>query len=288
VKKPIQVLLDLSGPKIRTGTLADHAPLLLIRGQEIILTPKKVEGTAGEISITFPNLAQVVRSGETILIDDGRLELKVRSFQSKNVICQVVVGGILHERKGVNLPGLKIPIKSFTSKDKLDLAEGLKQGIDAVALSFVQSPSTILKVRDFIRKKKKFIPIISKIEKPQAVVHFDSILKVSDGIMIARGDLGIEIAAEKVPIIQKKLIKKANQSGVFIITATQMLESMIENPRPTRAEASDVANAVIDGSDAVMLSGETAVGAYPLKAVKIMAAIIREAETYIYNEELKK
>lgn len=276
--KPICILLDLSGPKIRTGNLQNHAPLFLMQGQTITLTPEKIEGTPQEISISYPNLSKVVKKGDPILIDDGRLELKVNAIRKSKVICHIVVGGLLYERKGVNLPGLDVSIQSFTHKDRLDLAEGLKQGIDVVALSFVQTEKSILKVKKYISSKKQTLPVIAKIEKPQAVKNFDSILKVSDGIMIARGDLGIEIPPEQVPMIQKRLIKQANEVGVPIITATQMLESMIQNPRPTRAESSDVANAVLDGSDAVMLSGETAVGKHPVQACRVMSSIIKEVE----------
>ncbi len=277
-KKQVCILLDLAGPKIRTGNLVNHAPVLLVRGQQIVLTPKNIEGTSKEVSITFPELFNVVKPNDPILIDDGRLELKVLKIQQKKVTCQVIVGGILHERKGVNLPGLDIAIQSFTHKDKLDLEEGLRQGIDAVALSFVQTEQIILKVKKLIASKKVSIPVIAKIEKPAAVKNFDAILKASDAIMIARGDLGIEIPAEKVPVLQKNLIKRANAHGVPIITATQMLESMIDNPRPTRAESSDVANAVLDGTDAVMLSGETATGKNPVQVCHVMSSIIAEVE----------
>ncbi len=283
--KPICILLDLAGPKIRIGTLKQHSPVNLIKGEKLTLTPEKIEGTAQEVSVTFPNLSKVVKKGDPILIDDGRLELKVFSIKKSKVICHVVVGGQLKERKGVNLPGLKVSIPSFTTKDRLDLVEGLKQGIDAVALSFVQTEKGILRVQRFLTAKKSLIPVIAKIEKPQAVEHFDSILKASDGIMIARGDLGIELPAQKVPMIQKNLILRANAAGIPIITATQMLESMIENARPTRAESSDVANAVLDGTDAVMLSGETASGKYPVKVSRMMSSIITEVEQGSLFEE---
>lgn len=278
INKPVCVLLDLSGPKIRTGKLINRTPVFLTRDQELTLTTEPIEGTCGEITVNYKNLPKLIKSGDVILIDDGRIELKAVHVRGKKIICTVVVGGLLHEFKGVNLPGLNLSIKSFTKKDELDLKEGLKHGIDAVALSFVQSAADVQKAKQFLSKRGFSIPVLAKIEKPQAVQKIDSILETADAIMIARGDLGIEIPAEKVPLVQKKLILKANEKGIPVITATQMLESMVENPRPTRAEASDVANAVMDGTDAVLLSGETAIGKHPVETTRTMLSIIKEVE----------
>jgi len=271
---PVTILQDLSGPKIRLGKLPE--PVELKKNQIIKLSIGK--DPDAHLYTDFKNLVDIVKKDETILIDDGSIELKVTDVQKKYVLCRVTVAGTASSRKGINLPDSVLSIPVFTGKDRKDLEFGLEQGVDMAAMSFVDSPSNIIPVREMMRKFSQTIPVIAKIERPGALKNIDRIIDVFDGIMIARGDLGVEVAPEEVPVIQKKLINLANLKGKLVITATQMLESMIENPRPTRAEASDVANAILDGSDAVMLSGETAVGKYPVKAVNMMRRIAQTTE----------
>lgn len=278
MNRSVAILLDLQGPKIRTGKLLGGKPVALKKGHIIQLVTRDIAGTADIVSTGYKNLVKDVQKGETILIDDGLIELRVLSKEKDTVTCRIINGGILKEHKGINLPGVKVTVPSLTDKDKRDLTFGIKAGVDYIALSFVRSADDIKRIRQLIRKHQADIPVIAKIEKPEAVDDLDEILKAADGIIVARGDLGVELKAETVPTIQKQLIRKAVNANKPVITATQMLESMIENPIPTRAEASDVANAVFDGTDAVMLSGETAVGKYPLKAVQIMEKIISQAE----------
>lgn len=278
INRSVAILLDLQGPKIRTGKLKDGRPVELKRGKTICLTTRNVTGSSEIISTSYKNLADDVKQGEAILIDEGLITLKVLSAAKDTVTCKVINGGILKEHKGINLPGVTVSVPSLTAKDKDDLIFGIKAGVDYIAVSFVRRADDVKMVKSFIQKNKADIPVIAKIEKPEAVDNFDEILKTADGIMVARGDLGVELRAEQVPTIQKQIIRKAMEANKPVITATQMLETMIEKPIPTRAEASDVANAVFDGTDAVMLSGETAVGKYPVKSVKTMEKIIAEAE----------
>ncbi|HKJ45750.1 MAG TPA: pyruvate kinase [Balneolales bacterium] len=281
----IPILMDLQGPKIRVGQMKDGAQMLKT-GSQVTITPEKVTGTESLIPIDYENLVQDAEIGNTILMDDGLLELKIISRDTNNLTADVVVGGLLKSRKGVNLPNVKISIPALTKKDKEDLDFGLQQGVDYVALSFVRSAREVQDLISRIRARGSNAGVISKIEKPEAIAVIEEIIEESDGIMVARGDLGIEIASERVPLIQKKIIRLCRNAGKPVITATQMLESMIQNPRATRAESSDVANAVLDGTDAVMLSGETASGKYPLEAVKVMDKICRSVENQdakLYN-----
>lgn len=285
LRRPIAVMLDLQGPKIRTGTLAGGQPVTLKRGQEFAITTNEIEGTAERVSTTYPSLPSDCRVGDTVLIDDGRIKLIVTHSEPSEVQFQVVDGGVLKEHKGINLPGVTVSAPALSEKDEEDLAFGLRQGVDLVALSFVRAASDLHQARAFMTRQGRTVPLISKLEKPQAIDHLDAILAASDGVMVARGDLGVELPPEDVPAIQKTVIRKANRRGIPVITATQMLESMIEEPVPTRAEASDVANSVWDGTDAVMLSGETAVGKHPVEAVEMMHRIVVRAEASIPREE---
>lgn len=276
--RAVGILLDLQGPKIRTGTLA-QGPVTLEPGQSFSLRMEPVPGDARAVSVSYPGLVREVQPGDRILLDDGALELRVESVTPKTLHCQVIRGGILRDHRGLNLPGARLQqLEGFTPRDQEDLATGLEAGIDAVALSFVRTPGDVLRVRDFLGRRGMLIPAIAKIERPEGVENLERILRVADGIMVARGDLGVEMGPDRVPLIQKQIIRRCNETGTLVITATQMLESMIHHPVPTRAEASDVANAVLDGTDALMLSGETAVGAYPVEAVSIMRRIIRTTE----------
>jgi len=277
--RTVCILQDLQGPKIRTGRLEGHEPVLLKSGSTVLITPRDIVGTATRISTTFPDLASEVSPGARILLRDGLIELRVRTVRGKDVVCDVLNGGALGEHQGINLPGTALSIPALTEKDRRDLEFGLKHGVDAVALSFVRTAADVKMVRQIVAALGCDVPLISKLEKPQAIDHLEEILQASDGVMVARGDLGVEMAPEKVPVIQKHVIHSAAQWRKPVITATQMLESMIENPRPTRAEASDVANAIFDGSDSVMLSAETASGRYPREAVAMMARIVVEAES---------
>lgn len=276
--RSVCILQDLQGPKIRTGPLENHDPVLLKTGSVVTITPQNVSGTATRISTTFPDLARELSAGARILLSDGLIELRVRGVRGKNVLCDVLNGGVLGEHKGINLPGIALSIPALTEKDRKDLEFGLAHGVDAVALSFVRTAADVRTVKQIVAEHRSDVPIIAKLEKPQAIDHLEEILEAADGVMVARGDLGVEVAPEKVPVIQKHVIRRAAIWRKPVITATQMLESMIENPRPTRAETSDVANAIFDGSDAVMLSAETASGQYPRESVSIMSRIIIEAE----------
>jgi pyruvate kinase len=280
VGEPITILQDLQGPKIRTGKLS--APSVhLIDGAMFTITIEDTPGTADRVSTTYQNLPKDVKPGDTILMDDGLLQLKVVKSTATDVVTEVVHGGMLKEHKGINLPGVAVSAPSFTEKDIEDLEFGIANDVDYVALSFVRSGDDIRQLRDIIIEKipkGKKLPIVAKIEKGEALQNIDEIIREADAIMVARGDLGVECLAQDVPIAQKMICKKANAAGKPVIIATQMLESMIENPRPTRAEANDVANAVLDGADAVMLSGETSVGKYVVDVVRTMDSIIRRAE----------
>ncbi|MDQ1389475.1 MAG: pyruvate kinase [Acidobacteriaceae bacterium] len=277
--RSVCILQDLQGPKIRTGRLERHEPVLLESGSTVIITPRDIAGTPTRISTTVPDLAREVGAGARILLRDGLIELRVRTVRGKDVVCDVLNGGMLGEHQGINLPGTALSIPAMTEKDRKDLEFGLHQGVDAIALSFVRSAADVNMVRAIVAGHGCDTPLIAKLEKPQAIDHLEEILKAADGVMVARGDLGVEMAPEKVPVIQKHVIRRAAVWRKPVITATQMLESMIENPRPTRAEASDVANAIFDGTDSVMLSAETASGRYPREAVAMMARIVVEAES---------
>ncbi|HLV60099.1 MAG TPA: pyruvate kinase [Fredinandcohnia sp.] len=284
VGKPVAVLLDLQGPKIRTGKMENDA-IVLEDDAEVIITTDDVLGTPERFSTTYKNLPRDVNVGDEILLADGRLLLTVLRKPRKNeVVCRVVQGGELGSNKGINLPGTKVSAPSLTEKDRADLAFGLSIGVDYVALSFVRSAADVLEIRRIVGDA---VPVIAKIEKPQAVANIDAIAEIADGVMVARGDLGVEMPLERVPLIQKMLIERTNALGKIAIVATEMLESMVHSPRPTRAEVSDVANAILDGADAVMLSAETASGAYPVEAVKTMAAIISDVERSQRYRELK-
>jgi pyruvate kinase len=276
--KPLCILGDLQGPKIRTSILKDHQPVLLKAGGRLTITPREVPGTAALVGTTFKTLAENVEQGSRILLSDGLIELRVHEVMGGDVSCDVVNGGMLGEHKGINLPGIPVRVPSLTEKDAEDLEFALKNGVDAIAVSFVRTAEDVQLVRNRVAALGFETWIIAKLEKPQAIEHLDAILQVADGIMVARGDLGVEVPPEMVPAIQKHIIRRAAEYSKPVITATQMLESMIENPRPTRAEVSDVANAVYDGTDAVMLSGESAIGKYPVGAVSMMARIVSEAE----------
>ena len=282
MNRPIGIILDLQGPKIRTGKLIDGKPLLLKRNSKIQITTKNILGTADMISTTYAKLADDIKKGNRILLDDGLIELKTISKTSDSVFCKIIHGGMLRENKGINLPGVDISAPSLTAKDRRDIDFGIKSGVDFFAISFVRSDDDVKAVKSIIKKQGTDIPVIAKIEKPEAVKNLNKILDVSDGIMVARGDLGVEMKPEKIPTIQKHIIHHAIRANRPVITATQMLETMINNPIPTRAEASDVANAIYDGTDAVMLSAETASGRYPEKAVRMMSRIAAEAEKSIF------
>ncbi len=271
--KPIAILQDLCGPKIRTGEHVDNAPFELVAGQTFTITTQPVPGTSERVSTNYEALPNDVRAGDRVLISDGLIRLTVQKTTATDVICAVQVGGTLREKQGINLPGVCITAPSVTDKDILDLKFGLEQGVDYVAISFVRQASDITQVRQIIAGAGRQVPIIAKIERPEALEALEAILDASDGVMVARGDLGVEIPLQDVPMIQKRIIRAANFRAKPVITATQMLESMIYNPSPTRAEVSDVANAILDGSDAVMLSGETSIGKYPVEAVQMMTDI---------------
>jgi len=278
--QPVGILQDLQGPKIRIGMIQD-GKVQLEDGQRFTITPRSVAGTNTIVSTSYAHLPRDVRPGDHILIADGMIDLTVREIEGEDVVCEVTHGGILESHKGVNLPGTKLSTPSLTEKDKTDLDFGLKNGIDFVALSFVRTPEDVAQLKEVIKKSKLDVPVIAKIEKPEAVKSIDEIIAVSDGIMVARGDLGVEMRPEKVPFYQKLIIDKCIEQGIPVITATQMLETMRDYPTPTRAETSDVANAIIDGTDAVMLSGETASGRYPIESVQMMKRIILETETHL-------
>lgn len=275
--KQTGILGDLQGPKIRTGRMENGA-ILLLKGERLSITTRDLLGRPGLISTVYKSLPHDVQPGSRILMDDGLIELKVVSIEGHTVHCTVVEGGTLKDLKGINLPGVNVSSPSLTEKDKIDLEFCLNAGIDYLALSFVRCAADIEEVKKIIYERGVNLPVIAKIEKPEALRNFKSILKVTDAVMVARGDLGVEINPEKVPLFQKKIIRACNEAGKPVITATQMLESMISHPRPTRAETSDVANAIIDGTDAVMLSGESASGAFPVEAVKTMAKIAVDVE----------
>ena len=280
LNQPVGILQDLQGPKIRLGKFA-CGTIELKNGDSFILTSRQVECNQHISYVSYDKLAEEVPEKAVILLDDGKVEMKVEKIdqQQQELHCRVVVGGVLSSNKGVNFPGVYLSVKALTDKDREDLIFGLDQGVDWVALSFVRNPQDILEIKDLIAAAGKSIPVIAKIEKHEAIEQMETILSLCDGVMVARGDLGVELPAEDVPILQKRLIATSNRLGIPVITATQMLDSMLNNPRPTRAEVSDVANAILDGTDAVMLSNETAVGNFPIEAVQTMAKIAQRIET---------
>jgi len=287
LERPVAVLADLQGPKIRTGRLIGGTPVEWKPGAKTVITVAECpEGTAARVGTTYPGLAKDVVEGAVILVDDGRMRLQVDRVVDDDIHCTVLVGGLLKNNKGINLPGVQVSAPSLSDKDKNDLAWAIAHDVDYIALSFVRNARDVRNLKHRIAETGRSIPIIAKIEKPQAVENIEEILAEADGIMVARGDLGIEISTERLPVVQKMLIRRANELGKLVITATQMLESMIENPIPTRAESSDVANAIFDGTDAVMLSGETAAGKYPVEAVAEMMRIAIEAEKSPYMPKL--
>lgn len=283
VGRPITIFADLCGPKIRVGKM-QNGGVPIEKGKLITLTTTELLGTSERVSHTYLPLARDVKPGDPILLDDGLLQLCVEQIQGDDVVCRVVDGGLLKDKKGMNLPGSKLSVPALTEKDKQDIVFGLELGVDWFALSFVRSPDDILEAKQLAGDT----PIIAKIEKPEAVTRLDEILNATDGVMVARGDLGVEAGHEKVPLIQKRILRDIKLRAKPAITATQMLDSMIKNPRPTRAEVSDVANAVLDGTDAVMLSAETSVGDYPIEAVKTLARIIEEIESSEHYHKLWK
>jgi len=282
--RPVAILGDLQGPKIRTGRLKGGGPVMLEEGAECVITTQQIEGTAERFSTGYSDLARDVKPGEKILLSDGTRELEVIDKTDTELRCKVIVGGLLNQHQGINLPGTRISAPAITEKDAADLEFCLEQKVDMVALSFVRSADDIIELRRRIAGRCLDMPIIAKIEKPQALEHIAAIMDVTDGIMVARGDLGVEMPAERVPLEQKHLIAMCNHLGKPVITATQMLESMVDNPRPTRAEASDVANAIFDGTDAVMLSAETAIGKHPAEAVATMGRIACAVEEASFSD----
>lgn len=283
VGKPVAILADLQGPKLRVGQMEGEG-VPLVEGTEVTLTTEDVVGRGPEaLPVQYKTLPRLVKPGDAVLLDDGLLELRVLSTGETTVRCQVVDGGVLRSNKGINLPRAPLDIPAITAKDRQDLAFALERQVDWIALSFVRTADEVMELKSLIQDlvpPEERVPVVAKIEKPEALENIDDIIDVADGIMVARGDLGIEIPPEEVPLAQKRIIEKCNRDGVPVITATQMLESMIQNPRPTRAEASDVANAILDGTDAIMLSGETSVGSHPVESVRTMIRIAEEVEEH--------
>ena len=279
--RPVAALLDTKGPEIRTGLLSGHQKLQLKAGDELDLTTTECEGTVSRIFINYPGLPQDVAEGSHILIDDGLIDLEVLTVQDSDIHCRIVNGGELGERKGVNVPNVRVNLPSLTEKDIDDIKFGIREDFDIIAASFVRDADCIRQIRRILDEAGSDMLIIAKIENREGIENIDEIIEAADGIMVARGDMGVEIAPEKLPHIQKSIIKKCNVAGKIVITATQMLDSMIRNPRPTRAEVTDVANAVYDGTDCVMLSGETAMGKYPFEALQMMAQVVDDTENYI-------
>jgi pyruvate kinase len=293
LRLPVAILQDLQGPKIRTGALVGGRSVTLRPGQRFTITTRPIAGTAERVATTYAAFPQDVKSGDRVLLADGAIELRVTAVRDEDVATEVVTGGVLAEHQGINLPGVHISAPSLTTKDREDLTFGVQQDVDYIALSFVRRAEDVAEAKRLVWELAQpsdptrdsvpvgpipVTPVIAKLEKPEALEHLDAILRAADGVMVARGDLGVEMPLEQVPLIQKRIIARANALGLLVITATQMLESMLTHPRPTRAEASDVANAILDGTDAVMLSGETAVGRYPVEAVRMMRRIAEATE----------
>lgn len=286
-KKQIAFLQDLSGPKIRTGDLKNDAKIELTPGANITLTTKKIIGDKNKISINYKKLPREVKKGDILKLEDGKKELEILEATNTEILCKVIIGGMLGSRKGINVPGVDLSISSLTTKDKKDVLFGIQNKVDFIALSFVQNKNDILGLQKILKKHKSQAKIIAKIETGAAVRNIDDIIKVSDGIMVARGDMAIEVGAEHVPEIQKSIIEKCNKIGKPVITATQMLDSMENSPVPTRAEVSDIANAILDGTDAIMLSGETTIGKYPIQSVETMTSIAQRTEPRYKNIDLE-
>lgn len=284
------ILLYTKGPEIRTGVLKGGKRIMLKAGEQFTLTTEEIEGDESKVSITYEGLVQDVDAGRVILIDDGLIELKVVGKSEKEIFCEVINGGELGERKGVNVPNVAVRLPAITEKDKDDIRFGVEQGIDFIAASFVRNAECVLEIKAYLKELgAPYVPIIAKVENAEGIKNIDEIIRAADGVMVARGDLGVEIPAEEVPYLQKMIIQKCNMNFKTVITATQMLDSMMRNPRPTRAEVTDVANAVYDGTDAVMLSGETAQGKYPLEALQMMVHIIQNTEQHLdYEGMLEK
>ena len=284
------ILLDTKGPEIRTGVLKGGKRIMLKAGEQFTLTTEEIEGDESKVSITYEGLVQDVDAGRVILIDDGLIELKVVGKSEKEIFCEVINGGELGERKGVNVPNVAVRLPAITEKDKDDIRFGVEQGIDFIAASFVRNAECVLEIKAYLKELgAPYVPIIAKVENAEGIKNIDEIIRAADGVMVARGDLGVEIPAAEVPYLQKMIIQKCNMNFKTVITATQMLDSMMRNPRPTRAEVTDVANAVYDGTDAVMLSGETAQGKYPLEALQMMVHIIQNTEQHLdYEGMLEK
>lgn len=280
LEKPVAILQDLPGPKIRVGAVEGDRVRLQSR-KTFTLTTRDITGNSEIVSVNYPAFAKSIRKGDPILLGDGEIELEAVKVGPQDVLCRIIVGGILGSHKGIHFPRTSLNVRSLTNRDKQDLAFGIEQKVDLVALSFVRSADDIVYARQEMKRRGASIPIIAKIEKHEALDHIDAILEKVDGIMVARGDLGLEIALERIPAMQKMMIRKANHLGKPVITATQMLRSMVQNPRPTRAEVADIANAILDGTDALMLSEESAAGDYPVEAVRIMAQVAEETESIL-------
>ncbi len=285
LSEPIAILQDLPGPKLRTGRL-QRQEVQLKEGDDFSLTSGRALGNEHRVSVSFPEVFEDIRAGDTVFINDGAIQRKVLSVTRSEARFRIVVGGLLTANRGINVPGVKLHIPSVTDEDLRHLAFGIEQGVDFVAVSFVRSAADILTIRQFLQAKRASVPLIAKIEKHEAVHDIDNIIAAADGIMVARGDLGVEIPLAEVPVVQKRIVRKCNQAGKPVVVATQMLESMINALRPTRAEVSDVANAIFDGADAVMLSGETAIGKYPVQTVRMMASIVAETEKALPYERI--
>ncbi|HIX30062.1 MAG TPA: pyruvate kinase [Candidatus Blautia stercoravium] len=286
LEKPVAILLDTKGPEIRTGVLEGGKKVTLKENEEFVLYTEEMTGNEKGCFITYAGLAEDVAPGNKILIDDGLIELEVKEVTEGRIVCRVVNGGELGEKKGVNVPNVNVKLPAITEKDKADILFGIEQGIDFIAASFIRNAEGVLEIRKILEENNaEDIAIIAKIENAEGLENLDAIIEVSDGIMVARGDLGVEIPAQEVPHIQKMIIRKCNANYIPVITATQMLDSMIRNPRPTRAEVTDVANAIYDGTDAIMLSGETAAGKYPVEALKMMNEIAENTENYVKYEK---
>ncbi len=285
--RTVAILTDIAGPKIRVGEIS-RGSVELKKGKKFSLTDLPVPGDENEVTVTYPDLPKLVRKGDTILLNDGALGLEVTGRSKSRINCRVIVGGILSSHKGVNLPTRSAGIPILTEKDRKDLRFIVRQDVDYIGLSFVRTAQEVEEVRALLKRKRSKIALIAKIEKPEAVENIDAIIAVADGIMVARGDLGVELPFEQVPVLQKMIIRKANMAGKPVITATQMMESMVENSRPTRAEVSDVATAIFDGTDAVMLSEETAAGAHPVQAVRAMVRVAREVEAGLFYRDTNR
>lgn len=281
--RPVAILIDLQGPRLRTGPLEEDQPVKLGVDEQVVLVGGKGPSRPGQVAIDYPSLAADLRPGARVLLDDGRIELQVVEIRGDQALARVVNAGILEAHKGVHLPDTPLSLPSLTEKDEADLIFGLQQGADCVALSFVRCAQDVEELRNLVKQHDPSaapVPVVAKLERREAIERLEEILAVADGVMVARGDLGVEVSTERVPSLQKDIIQRANRQGVLVITATQMLETMVNSPRPTRAEASDVANAVFDGSDALMLSAETAIGQYPLESIRTMDRIICDAEAH--------